>query len=104
MKARHLPYLLILVGAVAVGMAVREWQHFYGPIADDLRVSVTGAWRCLYLTPQACPFGRGIDHFHEYRIYHPWPLWLGAALIGTGIVIRLVLALAPFGGAKQGRR
>lgn len=91
MKARYLPYLLIVAGLVAVGMAVRHWYHFYTALAADMRVGLSGAWHCLYSLPHACQFGQGVTHFESYELYQPWLFWFGAAMVAAGALASLVL-------------
>lgn len=92
MKARHLPYLLIAAGLVLIGLAVRQWYHFYAALAAHMRVGLDGAWPCLYITPSACQFGQGVPHFDGFELYHPWMLWLGTSVV-AGALLSLALMI-----------
>lgn len=91
MKARHLPWLLIAAGLISIGLAIRQWYHFFSAIAADMRVSLDGAWHCLYTLPHACQFGQGVTHFEGIELYQPWLFWSGAAMAVAGALAALAL-------------
>ncbi|MDX2204913.1 MAG: hypothetical protein NW223_19340 [Hyphomicrobiaceae bacterium] len=97
MDVRKLGNILMVLGAVVAAAACAWWYAFYSAIVREVtsvpggtgQISVMDAKSCLFSSSDFCGLISGAARMLGKTPYEPMLLWLGAATLVIGAVVRV---------------
>lgn len=84
--------VLLVGGGAIICVAVVWWAYFYNQVMRGLtggRGGLSEAFSCLYSSGGPCGFVSGMSQLGGLTPYNPVAFWIGAVLLGIGVVLRL---------------
>lgn len=98
MDVKKLTNVLLGGGGAVTCVALLWWAYFYEQVVRGLtggRGSLTDALSCLYSSGGPCGFVSGMAQLGGATPYSPVVFWVGAVLLGIGIILRLSAGSPP---------
>jgi len=91
MDIKKLTKILLGVGCLVTVAAFIWWAHFYGQVTTQMGGNLGNAFGCLYSSGGPCGFVSGVAQSLGVIPYTPVVFWIGAVMLGVGIILRLSL-------------
>jgi len=82
--------LLGLGGLVTVGSII-WWVSFYSRVIKEMGGSLGDFFQCLYTSSGPCALLVGIARLAGVTPYNPTLFWIGAIMLGVGIILQFSL-------------
>ncbi len=89
MEPRKLTNVLLGIGVSFTAIAFLWWMAFYGKVTNELGMPLGEAISCLYSSGGECGLVSALAQFGDVTPYSPLMLWVGIALVGAGLIVRL---------------
>ncbi len=98
MDTKKLTDILLGIGVAVTVVAFVWWAYFYGQVTKEMGGNLGDAFGCFYSSGGPCGFISGLAQLAGMTPYNPVVFWVGAVMLGIGIILKLSLKKesAPF--------
>ena len=91
MEIKKLTQILLGLGGLVIAGSIIWWVSFYSEVIKEMGGNLGDCFPCLYTSSGPCGFLVGIAQLAGVTPYNPTLFWIGAIMLGVGIILQLSL-------------